>query len=444
MPSTTENQLPSPHVEFAGRNNQDSVGKNSFREKAELFRPRNGTEDVRAATVSRYALRLIDTATGKAYTLSEIINQIADGVLNTDDYQVALVSGTNIKTVNNTSLLGSGNITITGSDLTSGPVTSENGVSAIANGAIQMEKINGLISRLDQSDVAIFELEENLSTKLTIATAASTYQTQSGMSSYQPSLVSGSNIKTVDAGAITGSGNITTGGFPNRSGEIPTGTYQLTADDAGKLIWKTAGSTTITMPSAPTLTAYHSTSLKRIAFQAAGSSIIILPRSHFDWPDDIGGSPSDPIIITAAEGIVTFEAQGSTYVGNRTNAAKVAKGPVDSSGHHAIWSHTLGAYRALQITGDVTIDADGVAEIPDAALVAMADGKLAKFDEASGSFVDAVPGVDYLAPKFGTGSPNSAVTGSVGDIYIRTDGGVGTTFYVKESGTGTNTGWTAK
>lgn len=44
----------------------------------------------------------------------------------------------------------------------------------------------------------------------------------------------------------------------------------------------------------------------------------------------------------------------------------------------------------------------------------------------------------------GTGSPNGVVTGSVGDLYTRTDGGAGTTLYVKESGTATNTGWVGK
>lgn len=43
----------------------------------------------------------------------------------------------------------------------------------------------------------------------------------------------------------------------------------------------------------------------------------------------------------------------------------------------------------------------------------------------------------------GTGSPEAAVTGSPGDIFMRTDGGAGTTWYVKESGSGTNTGWKA-
>jgi hypothetical protein len=43
----------------------------------------------------------------------------------------------------------------------------------------------------------------------------------------------------------------------------------------------------------------------------------------------------------------------------------------------------------------------------------------------------------------GTGTPEGGVTASIGTIFIRTDGGTGTTMYLKESGTG-NTGWVAK
>jgi len=43
----------------------------------------------------------------------------------------------------------------------------------------------------------------------------------------------------------------------------------------------------------------------------------------------------------------------------------------------------------------------------------------------------------------GAGSPEAVVTAAVGSMYTRTDGGAGTTLYVKESGTG-NTGWIAK
>jgi Pectate lyase superfamily protein len=43
----------------------------------------------------------------------------------------------------------------------------------------------------------------------------------------------------------------------------------------------------------------------------------------------------------------------------------------------------------------------------------------------------------------GDGSPEGVISGIKGSFYMRTDGGAGTTMYVKESGTG-NTGWVAK
>jgi len=43
----------------------------------------------------------------------------------------------------------------------------------------------------------------------------------------------------------------------------------------------------------------------------------------------------------------------------------------------------------------------------------------------------------------GSGSPEGVVTCPVGCLYSRTDGGTGTVFYVKESGSG-NTGWVGK
>ena len=42
-----------------------------------------------------------------------------------------------------------------------------------------------------------------------------------------------------------------------------------------------------------------------------------------------------------------------------------------------------------------------------------------------------------------SGSPEGAITAPIGSLYLRTDGGSGTTLYVKESGTG-NTGWVGK
>lgn len=43
----------------------------------------------------------------------------------------------------------------------------------------------------------------------------------------------------------------------------------------------------------------------------------------------------------------------------------------------------------------------------------------------------------------GSGTPEGAVTAAVGTLFLRSDGGAGTTLYVKESGSG-NTGWIGK
>lgn len=43
----------------------------------------------------------------------------------------------------------------------------------------------------------------------------------------------------------------------------------------------------------------------------------------------------------------------------------------------------------------------------------------------------------------GSGDPESVITAPIGSLYLRTDGGAGTTLYVKQSGTG-NTGWAGK
>ena len=48
-----------------------------------------------------------------------------------------------------------------------------------------------------------------------------------------------------------------------------------------------------------------------------------------------------------------------------------------------------------------------------------------------------------LYQRFGSGTPEGVVTAPIGAIYSRTDGGAGTSLYVKESGTG-NTGWVGK
>ena len=44
----------------------------------------------------------------------------------------------------------------------------------------------------------------------------------------------------------------------------------------------------------------------------------------------------------------------------------------------------------------------------------------------------------------GDGTPEGAVVANKGSTFQRRDGGAGTSFYIKESGDGTNSGWVAK
>lgn len=46
--------------------------------------------------------------------------------------------------------------------------------------------------------------------------------------------------------------------------------------------------------------------------------------------------------------------------------------------------------------------------------------------------------------NYGSGSPEGVFFGDPGHIYINTDGGAGTTLYIKESGLVSVTGWVGK
>jgi len=50
--------------------------------------------------------------------------------------------------------------------------------------------------------------------------------------------------------------------------------------------------------------------------------------------------------------------------------------------------------------------------------------------------------VQYI--KWGKGSPEGVVTANIGSMFLRRDGGTGSTLYIKESGDGSPSGWVAK
>ena len=159
--------------------------------------------------------------------------------VDTDVIQPKLVSGTSIKTINNQSLLGSGNITIsgggggqdmgvrvaekgeTGSYAEGSAVGTETGINPSDGPLIAYDKDSGLtMTTLEDGgeDIGVMiGIDGNIiQSKLVSGTSIKTINNESllgsGNLSVQSTLVSGTNIKTINNQSILGSGNISIGG----------------------------------------------------------------------------------------------------------------------------------------------------------------------------------------------------------------------------------------
>lgn len=148
--------------------------------------------------------------------------------------QDTLVSGTNIKTINGQTLLGEGNIEIQGG----GTITVDSELSTTSENPVQNKVITtALNGKQDAGDYALkseipdtseLATKEELAAKLDTATynsekanfetkenAAATYQvkgdyaTTAQLNSKQDTLVSGTNIKTINGNSLLGEGDLT-------------------------------------------------------------------------------------------------------------------------------------------------------------------------------------------------------------------------------------------
>lgn len=127
----------------------------------------------------------------------------------------------------------------------------------------------------------------------------------------------------------------------------------------------------------------------------------------------------------------------------------------DNNGDKLYWKHftasTTNNIMEIQGDGDVEFDdpSDGSSNlmIKNDGNIGLNEGDPDTLLEVNGDCK--VKGVIYLNDAktlgifTGSGSPESSISADIGSTYHRTDGGAGTSFYVKESGTG-NTGWVAK
>lgn len=183
--------------------------------------------------------------------------------------QDALVSGTNIKTINNTSLLGSGNIDISGgSDVL---FVAEYGTTTYAQITAALNANKLLFCYVSWNDIvcpyigvvnsqyafsnlgageSTVSLYVNSSNQWSYAT--SNLATRSAVNAKQDALVSGTNIKTINNESILGSGNISisAGSSDVFIAEYDTTTWSevYNAVDAGKPVVATTGVSGETLP----------------------------------------------------------------------------------------------------------------------------------------------------------------------------------------------------
>ena len=110
--------------------------------------------------------------------------------------QDTLVSGTNIKTINNENILGSGNITIQGGGNPTVELTQAQYDALVTAGTVSSNTYY-IITDAEAGDLTNYYTKTEVDNAITAATATK-----------QDTLVSGTNIKTINNISILGSGNI--------------------------------------------------------------------------------------------------------------------------------------------------------------------------------------------------------------------------------------------
>ena len=145
--------------------------------------------------------------------------------------QDTLVSGTNIKTINNESLLGSGNINVSGGG--SLPTDVRINSTSITSNDIADIKTNGTYNATSNKIATMSDLP----TKVSDLTNDSgfidnTYHD----STKQNTLVSGTNIKTINNESILGSGNINISGGGGTATDVQINGTSITSNNVANIV----------------------------------------------------------------------------------------------------------------------------------------------------------------------------------------------------------------
>lgn len=255
------------------------------------------------------------------YKKSEVDNLLNDKANKSEltTKQDQLISGTNIKTINNQTILGSGNIEIqasTGETDLSDYYTKEEineTFATISQMENKVDKVEGK-SLIDDSEIARLSTVTNYddtaineqiatlnSSKLDVSTYTTdkaNFATKTELNDKQNVLISGTNIKTINGNSLLGSGDITiTGG-----GDIDLSNYYNKTEVDGKLDAKldisTYNSDKSTFATKTELSDYLTTTNAAETYQPIGDYLSEIP-SEYVTDTELNAGLNNKVDVTA-------------------------------------------------------------------------------------------------------------------------------------------------
>ena len=275
----------------------------------------------------------------KSITLSDINNW--------NNKQNELVSGSNIKTINNTSLLGSGNINIEGTIYTAGSGININENNIISNTITSYNDLTDLpsiptktselindsdfVHENDLAEVALTGSYASLSDTPIIPDSTSQLTNDSGyvtgsevstevqtaISTKQDTLVSGTNIKTINNNSILGSGNLSISGGGGSTDVQINGT-SIVSNDVANIITESAYNSSTnkiaTKSDIPTQTSQLTNNSNYISYDSNGNVNIPVSTNTLQSNGNtyLRYNSSDSVILSSNASALYLRPNGST------------------------------------------------------------------------------------------------------------------------------------
>jgi hypothetical protein len=361
--------------------------------------------------------------------------QSVNGSTGAVSVQPTLVSGTNIKTINDESILGSGNITISGSGGVSSVNTLDGALTLAAgsnvtitdNGTdtITIAATSGGISDGDKGDITVsasgatWTIDNGVVTDAKVASGIDAakiadgsvsnaeYQYLGGVTSdiqtqlngKEATLVSGTNIKTINSTSLLGSGDIAISASPaGVAGAIQFSDGSAFASDAANLFWDDTNNRLGVGTNAPT-------SALEVASDAKINGLTVGLGGGAITSNTAFGSGALEANTTGANNVAIGDSALSSNTIGGSNVAigrEAALNNISGAGNFALGFNSL----LLNTTGSNNVAIGSYSLFRNTASNNVAIGRDAAFTNTTGTGVTAI---GYQALRVSTGVDNTAV-----------------------------------